>query len=90
MSVMRSGNQHLYGMAAVDHIEILKGAASMSVGHSALGGVINIINKQPKAHPAFDASYTIGSYGTHRITAGGTSAISSKAKCTRRRGVFDQ
>lgn len=51
----------------------------MSVGHSALGGVINIINKQPKARPAFDASYTIGSYGTHRITAGGTSAISSKA-----------
>ena len=69
----------LSGMAAVDHIEILKGAASMSVGHSALGGVINIINKQPKARPAFDASYTIGSYGTHRITAGGTSAISSKA-----------
>ena len=50
----------LTGMAAVDHIEVLKGAASMSVGHSALGGVINIINKQPKARPAFDASYTIG------------------------------
>ena len=36
----------LTGMAAVSHIEVLKGAASMSVGHSALGGVINIINKQ--------------------------------------------
>ena len=68
----------LTGMAAVDHIEVLKGAASMSVGHSALGGVINIINKQPKARPAFDASYTIGSYGTHRITAGATRALSDK------------
>lgn len=68
----------LTGMAAVDHIEVLKGAASMSVGHSALGGVINIINKQPKAKKAFDASYTIGSWGTHRITAGGTGALSQK------------
>ena len=69
----------LTGMAAVSHIEVLKGAASMSVGHSALGGVINIINKQPKAKKAFDASYTVGSWATHRITAGGTGAISSKA-----------
>lgn len=68
----------LTGMAAVDHIEVLKGAASMSVGHSAIGGVINIINKQPKAKKAFDASYTVGSWGTHRITAGGTGALSSK------------
>lgn len=65
----------LTGMAAVDHIEVLKGAASMSVGHSALGGVINIVNKQPQWRPSYQASYTIGSWGTHRITAGATGAL---------------
>ena len=68
----------LTGMAAVDHIEVLKGAASMSVGHSALGGVVNIINKQPRSRASYEASYTRGSWGTNRVTAGATGALSKK------------
>lgn len=49
--------------AMVDRIEIVKGAASTLYGGEAMGGVINIILKKPKAgEEAVKASVTAGNY----------------------------
>lgn len=52
-----------YLVSGIDHIEVVKGAASAQYGSSAMGGVINIITK--KVSDGFSASgqVDIGSYG---------------------------
>lgn len=73
---MRDERNHLWqsapitGMAAVDKIEVLKGASSMTVGHSALGGVINIVHKKPTYAFHANAEATYGSFGTVRTNLG--------------------
>lgn len=54
-------NQYL--VAGIDHIEVIKGAASSQYGSSAMGGVINIITKQVKEGLAVSAQVDMGSYG---------------------------
>ncbi len=51
-------------LESIDHIEIIRGAASVLYGDNAVGGVINIITKKGKTgnHAALSASY--GSYDT--------------------------
>lgn len=49
----------------IDRIEIYKGVVPASLGTDALGGAINIITKQEKKK-YLDASYSIGSFHTHR------------------------
>ena len=47
----------------VERIEIVKGAASTLYGAEAMGGVVNIILKQPKAEESeFELSQTVGNY----------------------------
>lgn len=46
--LMNASIGELTNMASVDHIEVLKGAASTLYGSDAQGGVINIITKAPK------------------------------------------
>ena len=57
-----------------DRIEVYKGVVPISLGSDALGGAVNIItNNNQKNY--LDASYSIGSFNTHRtaINAGYTS-----------------
>ncbi|MDR1202387.1 MAG: TonB-dependent receptor [Tannerellaceae bacterium] len=49
----------------IDRIEIYKGVIPASLGADALGGAINIITKQEKEN-YLDASYSIGSFHTHK------------------------
>ena len=49
----------------VDRVEIYKGVVPASLGTDALGGAINIITKAEKTN-FLDASYSIGSFHTHR------------------------
>lgn len=76
--------------ASVDHIEVVKGPASVLFGHSALGGIINVIRKQPTTTPTYDFSLAYGSYNTRRITAGAGGAISSKLSYRADFGISDQ
>lgn len=46
----------------VDHVEIVKGAASALYGSSAMGGVINVINKDPGDTPRTNIKLTGGIY----------------------------
>lgn len=66
------------GLASVDRIEVLKGAASMTVGHSALGGVINILRKQPTAKKQLNTRISVGSWGTYNLQAGAGGALSDR------------
>ena len=63
-SLMNASIGELTNMASVDHIEVLKGAASTLYGSDAQGGVINIITKAPKengVHTTLRAS--VGNFG---------------------------
>ncbi|ACT91373.1 TonB-dependent receptor [Dyadobacter fermentans] len=67
-------------LANVESIEILKGPASVLFGHSALGGIINIVRKRPTAGFKADFSASYGSFNTRRIRAGAGGAISDKLR----------
>lgn len=57
-------------LAGIERIELLKGANSVTVGSAALGGVLNIVHKQPTAASTANAKMTIGSWGRYGIEAG--------------------
>lgn len=63
------------GLASVQSVEVLKGAASVMFGHSALGGVVNIIHKQPTAQKHVNAGMSIGSWGRYSVEGGASGAI---------------
>lgn len=67
----------LIPLESVDRIEILKGSAS-SVWGSSLGGVINIITKQPGENIQLDGGVSIGENSTRNYKAG----ISGRIKDT--------
>lgn len=56
-----------YALANVEHIEIIKGAASAQYGSAAMGGVINIITRQAEAGLKGSLVYDVGSYGKQNI-----------------------
>lgn len=49
-------------LSQIERVEIIKGAGSALYGSHALGGVINIITKEPSAKPKTDIQYSIGIY----------------------------
>ncbi len=49
-------------LSQIERVEIVKGAGSALYGSHALGGVINIITKEPAAKPTTNFSYSIGVY----------------------------
>lgn len=57
-------------LSAVERVEFLKGAESVLYGHSAVGGVLNIVRKQPKEEFNANLSTTYGSWNTKKIQAG--------------------
>lgn len=67
-------------LANVESIEVLKGPASVLFGHSALGGIINIVRKRPTAGFKADFSASYGTFNTRRIRAGAGGAISDKVR----------
>lgn len=52
-----------------ERIEVYKGVLPVSLGADALGGAVNIISRKDANY--LDASYSIGSYNTHRISLNG-------------------
>ncbi|MFH0787863.1 MAG: TonB-dependent receptor, partial [Pseudomonadota bacterium] len=53
----------------VDRIEIVKGPTSHLYGANAMGGVINIITKNPPARPTFKAGVSYGTFNTQTYSA---------------------
>lgn len=48
-----------------DRIEVYKGVVPVSFGADAMGGAVNIVTRQGR-HNYLDASYSIGSFNTHK------------------------
>lgn len=77
---IRDERHNLYGsapntsLASVERVEVLKGASSVMYGHSALGGIVNIVHKQPTAQTHVNTTMTMGSWGRYSVAggAGGT------------------
>lgn len=57
-----------------ERIEVYRGVVPVGFGADALGGVINIVTNKSQRRWYADASYSFGSFNTHRssVTAGGT------------------
>lgn len=54
----------------IDRAEVYKGVVPVNLGSDALGGAVNIITKQ-SVKKFFDASYSVGSFNTHRLALNG-------------------
>lgn len=67
-------------LANVERIEVLKGPASVLFGHSALGGIINIVRKQPSTDFRANASAAYGSFNTRRMRVGAGGPITDKLR----------
>ena len=57
-------------LANVERIEVLKGPASVLFGHSALGGIINVVKKKPTDIPTHEFKVTYGSFNTTNMSGG--------------------
>lgn len=59
-------------------VEVLKGPASVIYGQGAVGGIVNVITKEPEFGPTrFDSFASFGRYGTTNIGIGGSTQLSS-------------
>jgi iron complex outermembrane receptor protein len=54
----------------VERIEVLRGPQGTLYGRNAMGGVINIITRQPSALPSAFAEISLGNHGQQRYSAG--------------------
>lgn len=65
------GNNVPYGdLSSVETIELLKGPASVLAGHSAMGGVLNIVRKKTTSAFSANARLSYGSWNDKRATLG--------------------
>jgi outer membrane cobalamin receptor len=56
-----------YPVNLIEQIEVYKGVVPVSLGADALGGAINIVT-QNRQNSFTDASYTFGSFNTHKVS----------------------
>ncbi|USX11358.1 TonB-dependent siderophore receptor [Oxalobacteraceae bacterium OTU3CAMAD1] len=60
----------------IDHIEVLKGPASLMAGDGAIGGAINFVTKRAdRANPMSEAMLSFGSFRTWRMGVGTNQAF---------------
>ena len=66
---MRDRGQVYRDVFSLDSVEVLKGSASMLFGRGSTGGVINQVSKVPTLTPLNEASVTMGTQPSLRMTA---------------------
>ena len=66
---MRDRGQVYRDVFSLDSVEVLKGASSMLFGRGSTGGVINQVSKVPTLTPLNEASVTLGTQPSVRVTA---------------------
>ncbi len=53
----------LYAVPEIDRLEIIKGSNSASYGGSAMGGVVNIVTRNPRPGDSLEFTSSLGTYG---------------------------
>ncbi|WP_124454384.1 TonB-dependent siderophore receptor [Paucibacter sp. KBW04] len=61
-----------------ERVEVLRGPASVLFGDGAVGGVINLLRKQPRAEFAANAEAGLGSFGAWRVGLGLNQPLSAQ------------
>ncbi len=79
-----SNSAPVTSLTAVERIEFLKGPASVMYGHSAVGGILNIVRKQPTVQSTANARVGYGSWNMKRAEVGAGGAL-----CTNMAYRFD-
>lgn len=62
-------------MANVDHVEVMKGPASILYGRTQPGGMVNLVMKKPQAEPFYAVEQQVGSWPSYRTTLDATGPI---------------
>ncbi|MEH2273872.1 MAG: TonB-dependent siderophore receptor [Nostoc sp.] len=58
------GSEQAINISNVEQIQVLRGPASVLYGQAGLGGIINVITKQPLKEPYYAASFSVGSFNS--------------------------
>ncbi|MFZ6774369.1 TonB-dependent receptor [Undibacterium sp. SXout7W] len=85
---IRDDVQYYRDFYNIDSVEALKGANAMIFGRGGSGGVINRVTKQAEWHTVREASLTLGSWNTRRLTIDAGQAI-NEAVAARVTGVVE-
>lgn len=73
-----SASAPVTSLASVERVEYLKGPASVLYGHSAVGGIVNIVQKKPSDVFKANFSATYGSWETKNIFLGAGDKLTDK------------
>ncbi|WP_183379376.1 MULTISPECIES: TonB-dependent receptor [unclassified Herbaspirillum] len=68
-----------FDTASIDHIDVLRGPASVIYGDGAIGGVVNVVPKKPSRGPIeSEVGFTVGTNNTQKMNFGSGGAIDDK------------
>jgi len=73
----------------VEHVEVYRGVVPIRFGADALGGAVNLVPDLSYRGTHGAASYSVGSFGTHRATACGRHLFKKSGLFVRAHGFFD-
>jgi len=79
LDAMRDRGQYYRDVFSLDAVEVLKGPSSMLFGRGSTGGVINQVSKTPSLVPYNEATVTVGTQPSLRLTADVNQPISENA-----------
>ena len=71
-----------------ERVEVYKGVVPVTLGSDAMGGAVNVITNQ-KVKKYLDASYTYGSFNTHRVAVTGQYRFDSTGLVIRASGFYN-
>lgn len=77
-------------LTSVESLELLKGPASVMYGHSAVGGILNIVRKAPTETFHTNASISYGTWNSKRATFGSGGRLSEKLSYRMDVGISDR
>jgi iron complex outermembrane recepter protein len=77
-------------LTSVESIELLKGPASVLYGHSAVGGILNMVRKAPSEISHYNASASYGSWNSKRATFGSSGTIARNLSFRTDVGISDR